>query len=390
MDHSFAAAMRRAMEQTRGGDPTAATRTIQSALGICPAGASAAEPAAGPLIEGAARRVDPAAAAERPARRPAADLADPAAPTISARLPRLRLGKVVDLLKGGVGRLAPAHGPAPAPEPPEGARWERHSFRGTAGARDYRLYVPASLPDGPQGLVLMLHGCTQNPEDFAAGTRMNDQAERAGLILVYPEQTRAENPQGCWNWFRPGDQSGRAGEPAILAALALDVAERFEVPRDRIFAAGLSAGGAMAAILGTERPEVFSAVAVHSGLPAGAATDVATAFAAMRSGAAGRKPLKARTIILHGTADATVARANGEAVLEAAKAAHPGREDTRSDLTGRPWRETVIRDGGGRPMVAHWQVEGLGHAWSGGDARGSYADPKGPDASAEIVRFFLS
>ena len=390
MDDSFAAAMRRAMEQTRGGNATDATRTIQAALGIGPAPGrtAAADPGTGPVIDGQVRRVGP-----EPVAGPATTAASPGhgGPTITARFPRLRLGKVVRLLREGVGRLAPTHRPpAPEPEAPQGARWERHSFRGAAGARDYRLYVPAVLPGGPRGLVVMLHGCTQTPEDFAAGTRMNAHAERAGLIVVYPEQTRLQNPQACWNWFRPGDQSGGTGEPAILAALALDVADRFDVPRDRIFAAGLSAGGAMAAILGAERHEVFSAVGVHSGLPAGAAGDVATAFAAMRNGAPGGRPLKSRAIILHGTADATVHRANGEAVLEAARISHQGTEETRSDQTGRTWRRTVIRGKAGRPMIAHWQVEGLGHAWSGGDPAGSYADPVGPDASAEMVRFFLS
>lgn len=336
----------------------------------------------GRTIDGSARTVDPgpdkAAAAASP--RPAPGSNDAPRPGL-----RMRLGKVVDLLRDGARRAPHGGADAPNPDHPAGGRWERLHFTGQTGARDYRLYVPAHAGP-PQGLILLLHGCTQSPEDFATGTRMIEQAERAGLILVVPEQSRAQNPQLCWNWFRPGDQTGTGGEPALLADLSRQVARDHGVPADRIFAAGLSAGGAMAAILGAERSDVFAAVGVHSGLPAGAARDVAGAFAAMRSGSEG-KPIKARTISFHGTADKTVSPANGRAVLASAGT---GRAETESGMTGRPWRVTRKADARGRPVAEHWEIDGLGHAWSGGSAKGSYADPQGPDASAEMVRFFLS
>lgn len=376
MDQSFASAMRHALDLTRSGDPAAATRAIQDALGIA---APASPPAAGATIDGTARPVDPRPEpqAERPRPEPRGD--GEARPG-----PRLRLGKVVDLLKSGARRVVPAGGTTAEPDHPPEGRWQRLHFAGRTGARDYRLYVP-SHAGAPQGLILLLHGCTQTPEDFAIGTRMIEHAERAGLILVVPEQTRGQNAQLCWNWFRPGDQSGSGGEPALLADLAQQVAREQGVPADRIFAAGLSAGGAMAAILGAERPDVFAAVGVHSGLPAGAARDVAGAFAAMRSGSAG-KPIRARTISFHGTADNTVAPANGRAVLDSAGS---GKGVTQSGMTGRPWRVTRKSAPDGRSVAEHWEIDGLGHAWSGGDPKGSYADPRGPDASAEMVRFFL-
>ncbi|ARJ70721.1 hypothetical protein B0A89_04760 [Paracoccus contaminans] len=397
MDRPIASAMRRALEHTRAGDPAAATRAIQDALGNAgrsparqaaskaappsailpppaalppPAGAARPAPHPGPAIEGSARRVAPHDA--------------PAAKGL-----RMRMGEAVDLLRqGAAARLSPGTAqPAARPDLPQGARWERLRFAAAAGARDYRLFVPALADARPAGLVLMLHGCTQGPEDFAAGTRILDHAQRAGLIVVLPEQTRGDNAQGCWNWFRPGDQAGTGGEAALLAELALDTARAHGVPQDRIFAAGLSAGGAMAAILGAERPDVFSAIAVHSGLPAGAARDVAGAFAAMRSGGAAGRPIRARSISFHGTADATVAPANGRAVFASAT----GRKGAdRSGMTGRPWRVTRKADAQGRPAAEHWEIDGLGHAWSGGDPRGSYADPQGPDATAQMVRFFLA
>ena len=373
MDQSFADAMRRALEQTRKGDPAGATRTIQGVLGLTPApGGDAAPTPGGAVIEGTARRVSPGAApkADRGAR--------VAAPDAS----------------GGDISVQPEGGAAPGGPRPFGLRGRlgdvvaRLRWASAEGARDYRLYLPTN-PAPPAGLVLLLHGCTQNPEDFVTGTRMIAEAERAGLILLVPEQGRGDNPQLCWNWFRPGDQQG--GEAALLAALASCVAREHGVPEGRVFAAGLSAGGAMAAILGAAHPEVFAAVGVHSGLPAGAAQDMAGAFAAMKGARGAARPIRARTIAFHGSADATVAPANGEAVLAAARAGQRGATETAAHgLTGRPWRVTRLGDAGGRVMAEHWVVDGLGHAWSGGDPRGSYADPKGPNASAEMVRFFLS
>jgi poly(hydroxyalkanoate) depolymerase family esterase len=277
---------------------------------------------------------------------------------------------------------------------PEGARYETRSFSCAAGSRDYLLYVPAALPEGPQGLVLMLHGCTQDADDFARGTDINRMAERYGFIVAYPEQTRAHNPQACWNWFRPGDQGPGRGEPEILASLARDLVAEFGIARGRVFAAGLSAGGGMAAILGITHPEVFSAIGVHSGLPHGAAHDVISAFAAMRgdaaSGPARSRPV--RTIVFHGSADPTVHPSNADRIIEAAAAGSRvvvSHEIGRS-RGGRTWSRTIASTPDGTALTEDWRIEGAGHAWSGGVAEGSYTDPTGPDASEEMARFFMA
>ena len=277
------------------------------------------------------------------------------------------LGRLPGFQGGGAGPTAP-------PPVPEGGRWEARRHDGPAGARDYMLFVPEGA--APEGLLVMLHGCTQNPDDFARGTRMNHAAAQAGLAVAWPQQGPGHNPQSCWNWFRPEDQRREGGEPAILAAMAREVAEELGLPEGRMAVAGLSAGGAMAAILAVTHPDLFVAAGVHSGLPAGAARDVGTAFAAMRGGAPGVQEGGAPLIVLHGTADATVAAANAEALVP------PGGALTAHEGGGRRWTRRVAPSGS-----ELWRVEGAGHAWFGGDRAGSYADPLGPDASAEIVRF---
>ena len=282
------------------------------------------------------------------------------------------------------------------PAQPSGADFLDEQFSCAAGSRRYLTYLPKSAPDIPRGLIVMLHGCTQNPRDFAAGTRMNELAEQHGFIVVYPHQSRGENAQSCWNWFRRGDQRRDMGEPAILAGIAKSVAAKHGVPQDKIFVAGLSAGAAMAVILGETYPDVFAAIGAHSGLPAGSAKDVASAFAAMaghgtvalaRAGATG-----VRSIVLHGTADATVHPINGQQIVQRQVEQGPRQTlqtEDRGQTGGRGYCRTVTTDGVGVALVEHWEIEGLGHAWSGGSASGSYTDAQGPDASAEMVRFFL-
>ncbi len=265
-----------------------------------------------------------------------------------------------------------------APPVPEGARYERRRHDGPAGSRDYQLFVPSTRPEGYSAVVVMLHGCTQTPDDFALGTRMNLAAEAAGVIVAYPAQTAAHNMQSCWNWFRPEDQR-RGGEPAILAALAVNLAREFGTPEGRMFVAGLSAGGAMAAILAEAYPDVFAAAGIHSGLPAGSAQDVASAFAAMRGQGGGGRTSATRLIVFHGTADATVAEVNGARLVPG-----DGIETTHSG-NGRQWSRLEAEDGS-----ELWRIVGAGHAWVGGDPAGSYADSLGPDASAEMLRFFLA
>ena len=266
-----------------------------------------------------------------------------------------------------------------------------------AGARDYLLHVPETLNGAPpEGLVLMLHGCTQTPRDFAAGTAMNALADQHRLIVVYPAQARGANAQSCWNWFSRGDQQRDRGEPSILAGMVRAVAAEHDVPEGRIYVAGLSAGAAMAVILGETYPEIFAAVGAHSGLPYAAARDVPQAFAAMRGELGARRSDTARpvpTIVFHGSADGTVAPSNGARIHTDALGAAPGAQlqtETSGASGGRSFRRTSTTDDTGAVLAEYWQIEGLGHAWSGGDRAGTYTDAAGPDASAEMIRFFQS
>ncbi len=363
MNAPFADAMRRATDRVRSGDPLDATRIIQTAL----AGA-------------AAPRGDAPYTGHTLPTLPAPDDARGNSTRASAGpAPRRSLRAVIAALRKGRDRLPSAfrRGPAAEPEIAPGARFLARTHADAAGSRDYRLYVPAALGDAaPEGIVLMLHGCKQTPEDFAVGTRMHAQAEARRLIVAWPAQTGAHNASRCWNWFRPEDQTAGAGEPAILAGLARALVAEFGAAPDRVFVAGLSAGGAMAAVLGATHPDLFAAVGVHSGLPAGCARDVVSAFAAMR-GETGTRPQRpaVRTIVLHGTADGVVVPSNAERIL-------PPAADARLDA-GPGWTRRVTPDG------ELWRIDGLGHAWSGGDPRGSFAAAAGPDASAEMIRFFL-
>jgi poly(hydroxyalkanoate) depolymerase family esterase len=271
------------------------------------------------------------------------------------------------------------------------------TFDTVDGRRDYKLFVPGDFVGKRLPMVVMLHGCTQDPDDFAAGTRMNEVARSHGVIVLYPAQAPRSNASKCWNWFNPGDQHRDLGEPALLAAMTRHIAATHDVDPCRIYVAGLSAGGAMAAILGREYPDLYAAVGVHSGLPPGAAHDVASAFAAMKGGGAaahspapGAMPagLRVPVIVFHGDGDTTVHPANGEKVL--GNRSGEGSERIERGADGHAYTRRIFSSPGGRAAAEHWLVHGGAHAWSGGSAKGSYADPDGPDASAEMVRFFLS
>lgn len=279
----------------------------------------------------------------------------------------------------------------------QAARVQENQFSCDAGSRIYRTYAPVSATRGVTGLVVMLHGCTQTSEDFAAATAMNALAEQHRFVVVYPQQSRGDNAQSCWNWFSRGDQQRDRGEPAILAGLTRQVMAEHEIPGDQVFVAGLSAGAAMAVILGETYGDIFSGVGAHSGLPFGAANDVQSAFAAMAgNGQENPRPAQdasiMRTIIFHGSADATVHPSNSDRIWRQAADRGPRQtiETSRSGRTsGRSFsrRTTVAADG--TIVLEHWTVNGLGHAWSGGQPGGSYTDHQGPDASAEMVRFFF-
>lgn len=275
------------------------------------------------------------------------------------------------------------------------------SYTNDLGRRAYKLYVPSSYDGGPAPLIVMLHGCKQDPDDFAAGTRMNALAESKGFLVAYPAQTRRENGANCWNWFDAHQQSREGIEPSLIAGIVREICTSHSVDSSRVFVAGLSAGAAMAVILSTTYPELFSGVAAHSGLPVGAAQDVTSAFAAMRGGVAAssagvRRPA-VPTIVFHGDADHTVALSNGSTIVGQALHAYAEADTTlrksqRSPQVsdGTRFTTTDYLDADGKHRVEEWVVHGGSHAWFGGSPDGSYTDPSGPDASAEIVRFFLS
>lgn len=287
----------------------------------------------------------------------------------------------------------PSHGPAAAEGAGDSENFRARRFQSAAGSVTYKLYMPADHAGRELALVLMLHGCTQNPDDFARGTRMNVLADEFGLIVAYPLQPKSANAQGCWNWFDARHQQRGAGEPAVLAGLAQELASEFKIDRRRIFVAGLSAGGAMADILSAAYPDVFSAAGIHSGLPHGAACDVMSAFAAMKGTAKaavkGGSPV--RKIVFHGAADATVHPSNGKQMFDLTRSAHgePAEFQTDAVINGKGVTRTLLGNGDGPAIAEHWLIKGGGHAWSGGDRLGSYADATGPDASREMIRFFL-
>ena len=309
--------------------------------------------------------------------------------------PRRPLGETLRAL-----RVRPPVPPAPGPrevEPDLGEHFLKRTYSGAAGSLDYRLYVPAAQEGRDLALVLMLHGCGQDPEDFALGTQMNALAEEFGLVVAYPRQTRRANPSTCWNWFDRRHQSRGSGEPAKLAGLAQALAKEFGIRKERVFAAGLSAGGAMAEILAATYPDVFDAVGIHSGLPYKSATDVPSAFSAMK-GAGPHDPeppnagdRRVRKIVLHGLADATVNPVNGERILDEVERGETPltRSDLDWEIEGGRVTRTALKDEDGRPVAEQWLVEGGGHAWFGGDPRGSYTQTVGLDASRVMVRFFL-
>lgn len=275
---------------------------------------------------------------------------------------------------------------------PVKGKLSRGQFRHpSAGQRDYLLFSPpAEAGAGPRPLVVMLHGCTQNADDFAAGTRMNELASEAGFHVLYPDQSRQHNPQGCWNWFKHNHQQRERGEPAVLAGMVREVARQHDIDPDRIYVAGLSAGGAMAAILGKRYPDLFAAVGVHSGLAAGAARDLPSALAAMQRGAPGQRSGKHTipTIVFHGTRDTTVHPDNAGHVMKSAGHGGKGQREQIERPGVRSSTREVHRAADGRIVAEQWLIDGAGHAWSGGSPAGSYTDPQGPDASAEMWRFF--
>jgi poly(hydroxyalkanoate) depolymerase family esterase len=371
MKDSMLALMNEATELTRAGRLQEATDVIQRALRgtptTPPASPSAADDDALVVLDGCVFEVDevPALAAE------------PAKPTA---------------------RAAPAFGDT---EPSRG-EFTRGTHSEAGLTREYKLYVPPGAQGRSLPLVVMLHGCTQNPDDFAAGTAMNERAREQGFLVLYPAQAADANPQRCWNWFKHNHQRRGSGEPAVIAGMTREVIKRHGIDANRVYIAGLSAGGAMAALVAAAYPDLFAAVGIHSGLPGGSAGSVPEALAAMNSGSAsvraGTAPLVVPTIVFHGDEDRTVHPRNGEqlimSMLDAAaspnsRAGSAPQVNQGVSARGTHYTRSTYEGAAGRSLGEHWLVHGAGHAWSGGSKAGSYTDAKGPDATREMLRFFF-
>jgi poly(hydroxyalkanoate) depolymerase family esterase len=280
---------------------------------------------------------------------------------------------------------------------PEGARFIEGTYSNPAGSRAYRLFVPSRYQGQPLPLVVMLHGCTQSPDDFAAGTRMNFIAEEQTCFVVYPAQRSEANQAKCWNWFRTADQQRGGGEPSLIAGITRQIMRDYAVDPKRAYVGGLSAGAAAAAIMGVTYHDLYAAIGVHSGLACGAATDLPSAFVAMRQGGGsddrvilGDGPT-VPTIVFHGDRDITVHPNNGDHILEQSmRTTRTQKKVHRGQVPGgHAFTRTIHTDASGRGIFEHWNIHGAGHAWSGGSPAGSYTDPRGPDATREMLRFFL-
>jgi poly(hydroxyalkanoate) depolymerase family esterase len=297
---------------------------------------------------------------------------------------------------------------------PTGGRFVERSYTNQAGTRTYKLYIPSGYMGQEVPLVVILHGCTQSPNDIAAGTQMNVLAEENIFLVAYPAQAQGANTNKCWNWFKASDQQRGRGEPSLVAGITRQVIDEYNVADGQVYVVGMSAGGAMAAIMAETYPDLYAAVGIHSGLAPGAAHDMPSAFAAMHQGgpatprrdapigtATGESARIVPAIVFHGDRDKTVHPRNADHLLEHyCPAKLTGcRDDARGSTPrgtvrqgqvpgGYAYAQATYRDAGGRAIAERWTVHGLGHAWSGGSSSGSYTDPKGPDASAEMVRFF--
>jgi poly(hydroxyalkanoate) depolymerase family esterase len=355
-----------------------------------------------PMIEGEFRTIEET---ETPEARTPETTATGTADKTQSILHGLR--GVLDRIKRGAGPglqglLEPR--PISAPEVvPAGGQFIESVYSNAAGTRTYKLYIPSGYRGQAVPLVVMLHGCTQSPDDFAAGTRMNVIAEEQTCLVVYPAQARDANPAKCWNWFRPSDQRRGQGEPSLIAGITRDVMRQYVVDAQRVYIGGLSAGAAAAAVMGATYPDLYAAIGVHSGLACGAASDVPSAFAAMRNGefsspsidggiaAVAEGAATVPTIVFHGDSDTTVHPRNGHHVIAQSKRTARGQTQVHRGRIagGHAYTRTLHIDASGRTILEHWEIHGAGHAWSGGSPAGSYTDPRGPDAAREMVRFFL-
>ena len=424
MNIVFSTAMRKATQLTRAQNVMEATRVIQRALSGQGHALSPDEqsPESLGLIERKANLAESSGEFQQP-RHDAGIASTGLRDTAAEREPpppmRRPLGEVLKLLREanlpslGPGSFMKSRVAPPVPIP-EGAAFLTRTFTCEAGSRDYKVYVPSPAASHAAShaasrkrpLIVMLHGCTQNPDDFAVGTGMNRLADEHGFIVAYPRQPASANRSACWNWFNLKDQMRDVGEPAIIAGMTRTIMAEFDIDAERVFVAGLSAGGAMAAVMSATYPDLYAAAGIHSGLAYGSATDLPSAYAAMggnsspvateqrqRKGYPKSANGRVRTIVFHGASDQRVHSSNAEMIVAEARAGLKGfTQETQQGCSagGLAYTRTVITDASGAPQVEHWTIQGLGHAWSGGSPDGSYTDRHGPDASREMLRFFLA
>jgi poly(hydroxyalkanoate) depolymerase family esterase len=295
--------------------------------------------------------------------------------------------------------------------------WTNGTVTNASGSRGYKLWIPAGYT-GKTGLplVMMLHGCTQTPDDFAAATGMNSIADTNNFLVVYPEETASANALKCWNWYDSSHQSRGQGEPSLLALMVNQVRADFKVDARRVYVAGFSAGGAMAVIMGAAYPDLFAAIGIHSGIAYKAATSLSEARPAMAQGGAdaarlgqlayqamGNTKHPMRVILFQGAKDGLVAPVNAERIITQWARANDYLDDGRDNHSvddiadmifegvsagGYAYKKSVYNDRKGKPLIEGWVIQELKHAWSGGAAGASYTDPKGPQAGQEMWRFF--
>ena len=309
-------------------------------------------------------------------------------------------GRKIAALKGWLRRRFRGREPGPEIRHPGPGRFLEGHYAGDAGTLTYKLFLPRQRSHQPPPLVVMLHGCTQTPDDFAACTRMNELAEEFGVLVLYPAQAESANRSRCWNWFNPEHQQRDRGEPSLIAGMTRQVATGHGAHPGRIYVAGLSAGGAAAAVLGSTYPDIYAAVGIHSGMAIGTAGGLLSAFFAMRFGALPQVPLPGGTsrmvptIVFHGDKDPHVHPRNADRIIADSRAATSCppltiRTEGGQAAGGHTYRRVRHMDASGRTLLEQWTIHGSGHAWSGGCGDGPFVDPLGPDAGREMLRFFL-
>jgi poly(hydroxyalkanoate) depolymerase family esterase len=394
MDHDQSTTMAQALRLTRAGRVAEATTLLQGELtGSAGRSNAPADDAGGawPLQPG--HRLDVPSSQDRRVTRRAAPhlMRTPCGLTDHFKPKLLNRPRIGAQPMSFPGIESPFRGTG-APSAPRGGEVRHLTHSETAGTRRYDLYIPTSYRGAALPLVVMLHGGTQDARDFAAGTRMNELAEQHGFLVAYPEQSATANHGRYWNWFTASHQRAGTGEPAIIAGITRHLMNELAVDPRRIYIAGLSAGGAMAAVMAATYPDLYAAVGVHSGLAYRAAHDVASAFAAMRTGGTPATTSAVPLVVLHGDRDTTVAPINADKLIASRVAVGDitrRDEPTTTCVDGRSRSRTTYANREGAIVLEAWIIHGGGHAWSGGSPAGSYTDPHGPNASAEMIRFFL-